>query len=29
VLAGTLTRFDYVYQHAADNAVPVWKLRHG
>jgi uncharacterized protein (DUF934 family) len=29
VLAGTLNRFDYVYQHAADNAVPVWKLRHG
>ncbi|KRC82404.1 DUF934 domain-containing protein [Sphingomonas sp. Root241] len=29
VLAGALNRFDYVYQHAADNAVPVWKLRHG
>jgi uncharacterized protein (DUF934 family) len=29
VLAATLNRFDYVYQHAADNAVPVWKLRHG
>ena len=28
-LAATLNRFDYVYQHAADNAVPVWKLRHG
>jgi uncharacterized protein (DUF934 family) len=24
-----LTRYDYVYQHAADDAVPVWKLRHG
>lgn len=24
-----LNRFDYVYQHAADDAVPVWKLRHG
>ena len=29
VVAATLNRFDYVYQHAADNAVPVWKLRHG
>ncbi len=24
-----LTRFEFVYQTAADNAVPVWKLRHG
>ena len=24
-----LNRFDYVYQDAADDAVPVWKLRHG
>ncbi len=24
-----LSRFDYVYQSAADAAVPVWKLRHG
>jgi uncharacterized protein (DUF934 family) len=24
-----LTRFPAVYQHAADDAVPVWKLRHG
>lgn len=24
-----LTRFPYVYQTAADGAVPVWKLRHG
>ncbi len=24
-----LTRFPAVYQHAADEAVPVWKLRHG
>jgi uncharacterized protein (DUF934 family) len=24
-----LTRFDHVYQPAADGAVPVWKLRHG
>jgi uncharacterized protein (DUF934 family) len=28
-LEGALNRFDYVYQHAADDAVPVWKLRHG
>lgn len=27
--AEALTRFAYVYQHAADDAVPVWKLRHG
>jgi uncharacterized protein (DUF934 family) len=24
-----LARYDYVYQPAADLAVPVWKLRHG
>ena len=24
-----LTRYPYVYQDAADGAVPVWKLRHG
>jgi len=24
-----LTAYPYVYQHAADDAVPVWKLRHG
>lgn len=24
-----LNRFPYVYQTAADRAVPVWKLRHG
>ena len=24
-----LSRFPYVYQHAADDAVPIWKLRHG
>ena len=29
VLAATLARYDYVYQPAADAAVPVWKLRHG
>lgn len=28
-LDAALDRFDYVYQHAADDAVPVWKLRHG
>jgi len=28
-LAAALNRFDYVYQTAADAAVPVWKLRHG
>lgn len=29
VLAATLARYDYVYQGAADEMVPVWKLRHG
>jgi uncharacterized protein (DUF934 family) len=24
-----LTRYPYVYQDAADGAVPIWKLRHG
>ena len=24
-----LTRWPYVYQHAADDRVPIWKLRHG
>jgi uncharacterized protein (DUF934 family) len=24
-----LSRFDHVYQGAADGAIPVWKLRHG
>ena len=24
-----LTRYPHVYQHAADDAVPLWKLRHG
>ncbi|MGN6374566.1 MAG: DUF934 domain-containing protein [Sphingomonas sp.] len=28
-LEATLTRYDYVYQPAADDLVPVWKLRHG
>ncbi|NIJ18969.1 uncharacterized protein (DUF934 family) [Sphingomonas naasensis] len=28
-LEAALARFDYVYQNAADDAVPVWKLRHG
>ena len=25
----TLSRYPNVYQHAADGAVPIWKLRHG
>ncbi len=29
VVESTLSRFDNVYQGAADAAVPVWKLRHG
>ncbi len=28
-LQAALSRYDHVYQAAADNAVPVWKLRHG
>jgi uncharacterized protein (DUF934 family) len=28
-LDAALSRFDYFYQTAADEAVPVWKLRHG
>ncbi|HEY0622958.1 DUF934 domain-containing protein [Sphingomonas sp.] len=28
-LAASLARYDYVYQGAADLAVPVWKRRHG
>jgi len=29
VLEAALARYDYVYQPAADEAAPVWKLRHG
>lgn len=29
VLAAALSRYDAVYQCAADSAVPVWKRRHG
>lgn len=29
VLKASLERYDHVYQPAADDAVPVWKLRHG
>ena len=29
VVAVSLARYDHVYQAAADEAVPVWKLRHG
>jgi len=29
VLEASLSRYPYVYQHAADGAVPIWKLRHG
>ena len=28
VLQGCLERYPYVYQHAADDAVPIWQLRH-
>lgn len=28
-LDAALKRYDHVYQTAADDAVPVWKLRHG
>ncbi len=29
VVDATLARYPYVYQKAADGAVPVWALRHG
>ncbi|THD37008.1 MAG: DUF934 domain-containing protein [Sphingomonas sp.] len=29
VLKASLERYEYRYQPAADDAVPVWKLRHG
>jgi uncharacterized protein (DUF934 family) len=29
VVDASLARYDFVYQAAADSAVPVWKLRHG
>ena len=29
VLRASLERYEYRYQSAADDAVPVWKLRHG
>ena len=28
-MQAALTRYPHVYQHAADAAVPIWKLRHG
>jgi len=28
-LKASLSRYEHVYQGAADGAVPVWKLRHG
>jgi uncharacterized protein (DUF934 family) len=28
VLEGCLNRYPHVYQHAADDAVPIWQLRH-
>lgn len=28
VLEDALSRYPYVYQHAADDAVPIWQLRH-
>jgi uncharacterized protein (DUF934 family) len=28
-VAAALSRYPHVYQHAADDAVPIWKLRHG
>ncbi len=29
LLDASLSRYEHVYQSAADGAVPVWKLRHG
>ena len=29
VLEGSLSRYPYVYQDATDDAVPIWRLRHG
>jgi uncharacterized protein (DUF934 family) len=29
VVAACLARYEHVYQAASDDAVPVWKLRHG
>lgn len=29
VVEESLNRYEYVYQPAADEAVPIWKLRHG
>lgn len=29
VVEESLNRYEYVYQSAADDAVPIWKLRHG
>jgi len=29
VVEKSLKRYEYVYQPAADDAVPIWKLRHG
>lgn len=29
VVEESLNRYQYVYQSAADDAVPIWKLRHG
>jgi uncharacterized protein (DUF934 family) len=29
VVAASLARYEHVYQAAADDVVPVWKLRHG
>ena len=28
-VAAALARYPHVYQQAADDAVPIWKLRHG
>ncbi len=29
VVEASLARYEHVYQRAADNMVPIWKLRHG